>query len=135
MPRVTGDTFVDGTLNVAGTTTGIGAAAYVNNDNDPATGTTLFDVGTAGDDLVRQDPPSSGSLVKVADLGTPTGELAGLDVRTVGTTNVAYLATTEQRGQGTTKTTLQILDLTTGATQTLGKIGGPKTPRGIAVAP
>jgi hypothetical protein len=134
--RITGDTFVDGTVNYGGATaTGIAAAAYVNNDNDPATGTTLFDVDAARDDLVRQDPPNSGALVKVADLGTPTDALAGFDVRTVGGVNIAYVATTEQRGTGATLATLHVLDLATGATQTLGKIGGPKTLRGIAVAP
>jgi hypothetical protein len=135
-PRVTGDTFVDVTLNYAGATaTGIAGAAYINNDTDPATGTTLFDVDTNLDDLVRQDPPNTGTLAKVADLGTPTDSLAGFDVRTLGTTNIAYVATTDQRGNGTTLATLHTIDLATGATGTLGKIGGPKTPRGIAVAP
>ena len=134
--RRTGDTFVDGTLNYAGTTaTGVGGAGYTNNDVDPATGTTLYDIDTSLDDLVMQNPPNSGTLVKVADLGTPTGLLVGFDVRTVGTTNVAYVATTEQRGNGATLATLHTVDLVTGATGTLGKIGGPKTIRGIAVAP
>jgi hypothetical protein len=134
--RVTGDTFVDGTLNYGGVAaTGVGAAAYTNNDNDPATGTTLFDIDTRLDDLVRQDPPNGGTLVRIADLGTPTESLAGFDIRTLGTTNVAYLATTDQRGNGATLATLHTIDLTTGETTTLGKIGGPKTVRGIAVAP
>jgi len=134
--RRTGDTFVDGTLNYAGTTaTGVGGAGYTNNDVDPATGTTLYDIDPSLDDLVMQNPPNSGTLVKVADLGTPTGLLVGFDVRTVGTTNVAYVATTEQRGNGATLATLHTVDLVTGATGTLGKIGGPKTIRGIAVAP
>ena len=131
-----GATFVDGTLNYAGTTaTGVGGAAYTNNDVDPATGTTLYDIDTALDDLVTQNPPNSGTLVKVADLGTPTEALVGFDIRTVGATNVAYVATTEQRGKGATLATLQTIDLTTGATETLGKLGGPKTIRGIAVSP
>jgi len=50
-------------------------------------------------------------------------------------TNVAYVATTEQRGNGATLAILHTVDLVTGATGTLGKIGGPKTIRGIAVAP
>ena len=136
--RRTGDTFVDGTLNyVAGTTaTGIGGAAYTNNDADPATTTTtLYDIDANLDDLVVQNPPNNGTLVKVADLGTPTEPLVGFDIRTLGTTDIAYIATTEQRGNGATLATLHTIDLTTGATGTLGKIGGPKTIRGIAVAP
>jgi hypothetical protein len=134
--RVTGDTFVDGTPNYAGVTaTGVGGAAYTNNDNDPATGTTLFDVDTRLDDLVRQDPPNGGTLVRVGDLGTPTESHAGFDIRPLRTTNVAYVATTEQRGNGATLATLHTIDLATGQTATLGKIGGPKTVRGIAVAP
>jgi hypothetical protein len=134
--RRTGDTFVDGPLNYAGTTaTGVGGAAYTNNDVDPATGTTLFDIDAALDDLVVQNPPNSGTLVKVTDLGTPTDAHVGFDIRTLGTTNVAYVATTDQRGNGTTLATLQTIDLATGETGTLGKIGGPKTIRGIAVAP
>jgi hypothetical protein len=132
----TGDTFVDGSLNYAGAAaTGVGGAAYTNNDVDPATGTTLFDVDTALDDLVMQNPPNSGTLVKVADLGSPTDALVGFDIRTVGTTNTAFVATTEQRGNGATLATLRTIDLTTGTTEALGKIGGPKAIRGIAVAP
>ena len=134
--RRTGDTFVDATLNYAGTTAmGVGGAAYTNNDVDPATMTTLYDVDTTLDDLVVQNPPNNGTLVKVADLGTPTEALVGFDIRTLGTTNVAYVATTDQRGNGATLATLHTIDLATGATGTLGKIGGPKTIRGIAVAP
>jgi hypothetical protein len=132
----TGDTFVDGSLNSAGVTaTGIGGAAYTNNDVDPATGTTLFDIDASLDDLVVQNPPNSGTLVKVADLGSPTDALVGFDIRTLGTTNIAYVATTEQRGNGATLATLRTIDLATGATESLGKIGGPKAIRGIAVAP
>jgi hypothetical protein len=132
----TGDTFVDGSLNYAGAAaTGVGGAAYTNNDVDPATGTTLFDVDASLDDLVVQNPPNSGSLVKVADLGTPTDALVGFDIRTLGTINLAYVATTAERGNGATLATLRTIDLTTGATESLGKIGGPKAIRGIAVAP
>jgi hypothetical protein len=132
----TGDTFVDGSLNYAGAAaTGVGGAAYTNNDVDPATATTLFDIDTALDDLVMQNPPNSGMLVKVADLGSPTDALVGFDIRTVGTANIAYVATTDQRGNGATLATLRTIDLTTGATEPLGKIGGPKAIRGIAVAP
>jgi hypothetical protein len=132
----TGDTFVDGTLNRAGmTAAGVGGAAYTNNDVDPATGTTLFDIDAALDDLVVQNPPNSGTLVEVADLGSPTDALVGFDIRTLGATNVAYIATTDQRGNGATLATLRTIDLVTGATESLGKIGGPKAIRGIAVAP
>jgi hypothetical protein len=70
-----------------------------------------------------------------ADLGSPTDALVGFDIRTLGTTNIAYVATTDQRGKGATLATLRMIDLTSGATESLGKIGGPKAIRGIAVAP
>ena len=56
-----GTTFTDGTLNDAGTTAaGITAAAYANNDNDAATGTTLYDIDSRLDGLAIQNPPNAG---------------------------------------------------------------------------
>ena len=69
------------------------AAAYVNNDNDPATGTTLYDLSSATDGLFVQNPPNAGVLVAVGTgLGLPVGEKAGFDVYTEGTANVALVS-------------------------------------------
>ena len=56
----------------AGATTGVTGAAYTNNDLDPATATTLFDLATATDQVVIQAPANAGSL-------SPTGA-AGVDL-------------------------------------------------------
>ena len=68
-----GTTNVDGTLNIPGTppvspALGVTAAAYTNNDADPNTVTTLFDIDTTNDNVVVQAPANAGSL-------SPTGKL------------------------------------------------------------
>ena len=74
-----GMTIVDPSLNYTSNVaaTGITGAAYTNNDLDPATGTTLFDVDTLLNQVVIQSPPNNGSLVATglltADAGTPVG--------------------------------------------------------------
>ena len=106
---VIGTTFVDGALAPAGLA--VTAAAYVNNDNDPATGTTLYDLSSATDGLFVQNPPNAGALVAVGTgLGLPVGEKAGFDVYTEGTANVALVSLVDR---GTT--TISVLNLTTGA--------------------
>jgi hypothetical protein len=75
----TGATNVDTDLNyTAGTpTTGVVAAAYTNNDVSADTGTTLFDVDSALDQLSIQSPPNNGSLVATGKLGVDaTGDAA-----------------------------------------------------------
>ena len=59
------------------------AAAYTNNDlNQPATGTTLFDLDTMLDQIVIQSPPGNGILVATGQLGLDAGADAGLDIYT-----------------------------------------------------
>lgn len=106
---VVGTTFVDGALTPAGLA--VTAAAYVNNDTDPATGTTLYDLSSATDGLFVQNPPNDGTLVAVGTgLGLPVGSKAGFDVYTEGTSNVALVSLVD-RG----RTTISVLDLATGA--------------------
>jgi hypothetical protein len=63
--------------------TGITGAAYTNNDlNQPATGTTLFDVDTVLDQVVIQSPPGNGILVATGKLGIDVGPQAGFDIYT-----------------------------------------------------
>ena len=76
-----GTTNVDGTLNIPGTTPvnpalGVTAVAYTNNDADPNTATTLFDIDTTNDNIVIQAPANAGSL-------SPTGKL-GVDAAGAG---------------------------------------------------
>jgi hypothetical protein len=68
-----GKTAMDGTLTYPPATapaTGVTAAAYTNNDLDPATATTLFDRDTSLDQISVQSPANAGSLA-------PTGKLGG----------------------------------------------------------
>jgi hypothetical protein len=58
----------------AGPTTGVTGAAYTNNDLDPATATTLYDLATATDQVVLQSPANAGTL---AATGTARVDLTG----------------------------------------------------------
>jgi hypothetical protein len=53
----------------AGRTPGVDAVAYTNPDNDPATGTTLFDIDSALDTVAIQNPPNNGTLNTNGALG------------------------------------------------------------------
>jgi hypothetical protein len=71
-----GTTTEDADLNIPGPTPvnpalGVTAVGYTNNDADPNTATTLFDIDTTNDTTVIQAPPNAGSL-------NPTGKL-GVD--------------------------------------------------------
>jgi len=119
--RVTGQTIVDGPLNEAGKpATGIVGAAYTNNDNDPTTGTTLYDIDADTDRLVIQNPPNAGTLVAVGGLAVPTRPIVGFDILTIPVngvaTNFAYIATTSEKGKPVSS--LRTIDLATGATAT-----------------
>jgi hypothetical protein len=91
----------------------IGDVAYTNNDNDPATGTTLYDVDAALDQLATQDPPNAGTLTRVGSLGQPTkAQATGFDIytRTGGArTNWAFVSLFDKG-----RTTFYEIDLSTG---------------------
>lgn len=77
----TGATLVDGSLNTLGVpTAGIVAAGYTNTDTDPATGTTLYVLDTATDQLTLQSPPNAGGLSPVGPLGVDASSNAGFDL-------------------------------------------------------
>jgi hypothetical protein len=76
-------TVIDGNLNTPpneGSTTGVTAAAYTNNDLDPTTATTLFDIGTATDQVLIQSPANSGQLAATGSIGLDAGLNAGFDI-------------------------------------------------------
>jgi hypothetical protein len=77
-----GVTAADGALNyTAGTAAaGVSGAAYTNNDLDPATGTTLFDLDATLDQVAIQSPPNVGSLVATGKLGVDAGAPIGFDI-------------------------------------------------------
>jgi hypothetical protein len=77
----TSTTAVDDALNYEGTTaTGISAAGYTNSDNDPTTGTTLFDLDMTRDQVVQQVPANSGNLLVSGPFGPRQGPVAGFDI-------------------------------------------------------
>jgi hypothetical protein len=80
---VTGATTVNAPLTTpptAGTTLGVTAAAYTNNDLDPATATTLFDINTVSDRVVIQAPPANGTLNPTGSLRVDSGTETGFDI-------------------------------------------------------
>lgn len=102
----------------------VSACAYTNNDNDPVTGTTLFDIDTANDILVRQDPPNNGTLNTVGTLGVDVVNVAGFDI--AGSNGVAYASLVVKNGaKKNLRATLFTIDIVTGAATEVGKIGGP----------
>ena len=139
----TGAATLDGGLNFPGVppapatpATGITAVAYTNNDLDAATGTTLFDLDTAADQVVIQLPPNAGVL-------TPTGKLApavdvapetGFDIwsdldrdgRTQAVRALAALTTDVAR--------LYEIDLLTGRAESLGRFRSGTEVIGLAIA-
>jgi Domain of unknown function (DUF4394) len=82
-PPLAGTTVMDGTLTVPPATTpvmGVAGAAYTNNDLDPNTATTLFDLDTAADQLVVQSPANAGALAPTGKLLVDAGPVAGFDI-------------------------------------------------------
>lgn len=80
-----GVTLTDGSLNYGGApAVDVTGAAYTNNDADGAppagTGTTLYDLDTAKDQLVIQNPPNAGALLAVGPLGVDTSDVVGFDI-------------------------------------------------------
>jgi Domain of unknown function (DUF4394) len=95
-----GQTQTDTMLNYPGPpavspATGLTGAAYTNNDLDPNTGTTLFDIDTSLNQVVIQSPPNAGSLVATGLLTVDPDTPVGFDIYTrlpdgVATTNSGF---------------------------------------------
>ncbi len=123
---------VDGTLNYAAGDSGEGmvpnvvAAAYTNNDNDPATGTMLFDIDVTRDTLLLQNPPNSGTLITVGLLGIDAKSVAGFDVAGSDGTAYASLVVNTGKNPQSDRAALFTIDLVTGEAIFIGEIGGPK---------
>jgi Domain of unknown function (DUF4394) len=82
-PPLAGNTMMDGNLTVPPSTTpvmGVAGAAYTNNDLDPNTVTTLFDLDTAADQIVVQSPANGGQLAPTGKLLVDAGPVAGFDI-------------------------------------------------------
>ncbi|GIH79228.1 DUF4394 domain-containing protein [Planobispora longispora] len=83
-----GTTATDGTLTnppvppatTGATATGVSGAGYTNNDLNPATATTLFDLDTTADQVSVQSPANAGNLAPTGKLGVDATGGAGFDV-------------------------------------------------------
>jgi Domain of unknown function (DUF4394) len=132
---VDGTTIADADLNItAGTVaTGIVGAAYTNNDADPNTATTLFDVDSLLDQVEVQSPPNNGSLVATGKLGVDTGPEVGADIYTEldGTTAVDNTAYVALRVGG--RSSFFALDPLTGRADQVGNFDRDLTLTGIAI--
>ncbi len=107
---------VDGDL----TSAGIVAAAYTNPDNDPATGTTLYDLDADDDSLKIQNPPNAGTLSAGVPVGFDVVPTTAFDIASGTTTGFA----TGEGDKG--RQVLYSINLADGVTTTVGTIGGPK---------
>jgi Domain of unknown function (DUF4394) len=123
----TGMTNVDAALNTGpGTTvTGVTAAAYTNNDADPTTATTLFDIDALADRVAIQAPPNNGTLNPTGNLGVDAAGDAGFDIYSTtedgATVNVRALAALNVGGASA----LYRVDLLTGRASWADRIGAP----------
>ena len=82
--------------------------------------TTLYAVDAASDKLFKQNPPNDGTLTEGKRLGIDVGLNANFDV--AGADNMGFLSnSTSRRG-----TTLYSVDVTSGKTRSLGRVGGGK---------
>jgi hypothetical protein len=113
--------FLDFNLNPPGN---VVAAAYANNFAG-ATTTTLYDIDSSSDLLLRQS--TFGSLSAVGPLGVDTTGLTGFDIAPNG---LAFASLTMPAASATR---LYMVDLATGAATPLGAIGGGETIRDVAV--
>lgn len=68
------------TTDVALSGPGVAAVGYTNNDADPTTATTLYDIDTAADQVSIQAPPNNGTLNPVGMLGVDTAAAVGFDI-------------------------------------------------------
>ena len=80
----TGATLVDTALTYPGppvaSGTGVTGAAYTNNDADPNTATTLYDVDSTLDQVAIQSPANAGLLAATGKLGVDTDAAIGSDI-------------------------------------------------------
>ncbi len=82
-----GQTQTDTPLNYLGPppinpATGLRGAAYTDNDLDPNTGTTLYDIDTVLNQVVIQSPPNQGTLVATGLLTVDPDTAVGFDIYT-----------------------------------------------------
>jgi len=112
-----GQVITDGAINPAGNT--IVASAYTNPDNDPGTGTTLYNIDTNGS-LYIQNPPNNGTQGLVGATGLTINTDASFDIAGNGT---AYLSNNNS---------LYTVNLANANVSLVGNFSSVGTVRGIA---
>jgi hypothetical protein len=108
----------------AGSIPAVASCAYTNSVTPAPLTTTLYDIDSARDTLVVQNPPNNGTLNTVGALGVDSTSVAGFDISGASGTAYASLVTKLKRGN-TLRASLYTINLTTGAATPVGKIGGP----------
>lgn len=109
------------------------AAAYTNPDNDPATGTVLYDIDRRLRILTTQSPPNDGTLNSVGALGAKFSDLAGFDIAPSGIAFAVVKATGKYQPKQTCgNSDLYTIDLVSGVATRLGSVGTPAPIKGIA---
>ncbi|TAL20841.1 MAG: DUF4394 domain-containing protein, partial [Frankiales bacterium] len=126
----TGETLVDTPLAYsatdpgAGTTPRVAAAGYINSTSTNGVGaggtTALFDVDTARDALVQQNPANTGTLSTIGVLGVAVSDTATVGIDIAGAGNAAFAVFTVD---GSSAPALYRVSLTTGAATSLGALG------------
>jgi hypothetical protein len=113
--------------------TGATAAAYTNNDLDPGTATTLFDINTLTGQVAIQSPANTGLLAPTGALGTSVAASAGFDIystlnsgKTVSNSGFAALIPSS-----TGKATFFTVDMLSGTATSVGQF--PLQITGIAI--
>lgn len=108
---------------IEGTTKGVSAAAYTNNDLDATTATTLVDINTTSDQVVLQSPANNGTLAPTGSIGLDAGLNAGLDIYSTlsggRTTDNAAFATLTPNGAATPS--LYTVNVFTGQATSIGQ--------------
>ena len=117
----------------AGQTPSVSAAAYTNPDNDPATGTVLYDIDRQLAILTTQNPPNDGKLNTVGSLGLEFNDLTGFDIAPSGVAYAVLKVTGKDQPKHTCgNSDLYTVNLQTGAASRIGSVGTSEPLRGIA---
>ncbi|NGY59987.1 DUF4394 domain-containing protein [Lentzea sp. NEAU-D13] len=108
-----------------GPTRGVTAAAYTNNDLNADTATTLFDIGTATDEVLIQSPANNGLLSATGKLTVDAAD-AGFDIYSTlsngkATSSAGFATIVAANGAAT----LYSVNLLTGAATSVGKFPVP----------
>jgi hypothetical protein len=137
----TGATTVDPDLNNGAAppalVSGVSGAAYTNNDADPSTNTTLFDVNAAADQVVIQSPANAGAAVATGSLGIDASADVGFDIYSRLDDGIvkgltAYLVTSVAGKNGMDNNVYRVR-LLTGVAEKTGKLKTPSPVFDLAI--